>query len=224
MASLPSRAGEPDQQVAGGAPHAHLFIDYWNIVIPAREAARRYQGRRGLDWDRFPEWLVEKARVKLGLTKLTYTPARLFYSYDPRDEKKMRERDWVLGDLRDTRNFTVHQFQQRPIRKPATCSNRDCRAKIASCPQCGSEFSGNQEKGVDVALALTLAEEAWLREYDVGILVSGDGDLIRAVQNAQRWERKVVVAAVPSRASRGLLNAADEVIAIDFRATSELLI
>lgn len=223
MASLPSRADEPDQQVAAGAPHAHLFIDYWNIVIPAREAARRYQGRRGLDWDRFPEWLVEEARIKLGLTKLTYTPAHLFYSYDPRDEKKMRERDWVLGDLRATRNFTVHQFKQRPIRKPVTCSNRDCRAKIASCPQCGSEFSGNQEKGVDVALALTLAEEAWLHEYDVGILVSGDGDLIRAVQNAQRWERKVVVAAVPSRASKGLLNAADEVIAIDFRATPELL-
>ena len=201
---------------------AHLFIDYWNIVNPARRAAER-RGRLGLDWDRFPEWLVEETCVKLGLSELTYAPPHVFFSYNPRTRGGRKEDEFVNKQLRVKRNFDVHRFKQRPIRKPAICPNPLCREKTASCPLCGTEFAGNEEKGVDVDLALTLAEAAWRRVYDVAILVSGDGDLVRAVRNAKAYERKVVVAAVPSRASRGLLNAADEVIAIDFLATPELL-
>lgn len=203
--------------------NAHLFIDYWNIVVPARRAAEQRRGRKGLDWDRFPEWLAEEASAKLGLAELTCAPPHLFFSYNPRELRGRKERNWVRSHLRDTRNFALHQFEQRPIRKPATCGNRDCRAKAAFCSVCGTEFAGNEEKGVDVDLALTLAEAAWRREYDVAILVSGDGDLERAVRNAKKYGRKVVVAAAPSEASTRLLRAATEVIEIDFHATPELL-
>ena len=221
MTSQPGKADERAQQAAG-TPHAHLFIDYWNIVIPARKAAQR-QGRKGLDWDRFPEWLVEEARVKLCLTELAYAPPHLFFSYNPRTRWGREEDDFVNKHLRVKRNFKVHRFKQRPIRKPATCPNPRCREKAAFCSLCGAEFAGNEEKGVDVDLALTLAEAAWHRAYDVAILVSGDGDLVRAVRNAKRYGRKVVVAAGSPEASRRLLDAASEVIELDLDATPELL-
>lgn len=220
----PRPADEPTSELAGHQPpeSAHLFIDYWNIVIPARKAARR-QGRKGLNWDRFPGWLVEEARIKLGLAELSYDPPHLFFSYNPRTSRGESEDAFVNRYLRAERHFRVHRFKQRPIRRPATCPDPACRAKAAFCPRCGTEFEGNEEKGVDVALALTLAEGAWRQLYDVAILVSGDSDLIRAVRNAKRYGRKVVVAAAPSEASGRLLEAAHEVIEIDLDATPELL-
>ncbi len=222
MTSRP--ADRPTSEPAGdrSPENAHLFIDYWNIVIPARSAARR-QGRKGLNWDRFPEWLVEEARIRLGLAELSYDPPHLFFSYNPRTPAGNRENAFVNKYLRTRKRFKIHRFEQRPIRKPATCPDPACRAKAAFCPRCGAEFEGNEEKGVDVELALTLAEGAWRRAYDVAILVSGDSDLIRAVRNAKRYGRKVVVAAVPSEASGRLLEAANEVIEIDLDATPELL-
>lgn len=43
-----------------------------------------------------------------------------------------------------------------------------------------------REKGVDVALAITLVETAMLNEYDAAIVFSGDTDLIPAVEMAFR--------------------------------------
>lgn len=43
-----------------------------------------------------------------------------------------------------------------------------------------------REKGVDVALAISLVESAMLAEYDVAVVFSGDTDLIPAVEMAFR--------------------------------------
>jgi hypothetical protein len=43
-----------------------------------------------------------------------------------------------------------------------------------------------REKGVDVALAVDLIESALLGEYDVGVVFSGDTDLLPAVETAFR--------------------------------------
>jgi NYN domain len=53
-----------------------------------------------------------------------------------------------------------------------------------------------REKGVDVALAISLVESAMLNEYDVAIVFSGDTDLIPAVEMAfRRTTPRVEIAA-----------------------------
>lgn len=53
-----------------------------------------------------------------------------------------------------------------------------------------------REKGVDVALAIGLVETAILNEYDVGIVFSGDTDLIPAVELAfRRTKPRIEIAA-----------------------------
>ncbi len=54
-----------------------------------------------------------------------------------------------------------------------------------------------REKGVDVLLAVDLVRLAAENLYDVAILLSGDGDLVPAIQTVQQIYRKRVEVALP---------------------------
>lgn len=50
------------------------------------------------------------------------------------------------------------------------------------------------EKGVDIKLAVAMLSKAYTGQYDVAVLVSGDGDFAEAVQAVKDLGRKVEVA------------------------------
>lgn len=210
MANRPAGriTGEP-----GGV--AQVFIDYWNIVLAVRSAARERQGPENLDWARFPARLVKQATAELNIASLKYERTHIFTSYNPDRESGRRGRDWTNNVLRRKPRTAVHQFQRVPEREAPKCPH--CGAEVPVCPICNEDFRGYQEKGVDVALAITLAEAAWDGRFDVAVLVSSDRDLIPAIQSAKRHGRQVVYAAVPpgSYAVRKVCNAAIEIDASD---------
>ena len=65
------------------------------------------------------------------------------------------------------------------------------------------------EKGVDIMVATYLLRLAWEDRYDVGILVSGDGDFAYAVQAVKDLGKHVEIAAFPSNLSGELANVSD---------------
>ena len=65
------------------------------------------------------------------------------------------------------------------------------------------------ERGVDIMLATDLLQLAWQDTFDVGVLVSGDGDFSYAVQRVKDLGKHVEVAVFESNASRELLQTAD---------------
>ncbi|MDA1188995.1 MAG: NYN domain-containing protein [Chloroflexi bacterium] len=65
------------------------------------------------------------------------------------------------------------------------------------------------EKGVDIMLATDLLQMAWNNLYDVGILVSGDGDFSYAVQQVKNTGKHMEVAAFPSNLAWELSQIAD---------------
>jgi len=71
------------------------------------------------------------------------------------------------------------------------------------------------EKGVDVLIAVDMLIHASRGNYDVAVLVSGDGDLVPAVQAVTELGRIVINAAFPSSRSDALVNVCHEFIAID---------
>ena len=75
----------------------------------------------------------------------------------------------------------------------------------------GSKMRGDVaiEKGIDIMLATDLLRLAWDDHYDVGIVVSGDGDFAYAVQAVKDLGKHVEVAAFPSNLSWELANVAD---------------
>jgi uncharacterized LabA/DUF88 family protein len=82
--------------------------------------------------------------------------------------------------------------------------------KTMKCFGCGNKWRTYEEKESDVRLALALAEDAAKNRFDTAILISGDSDLVPAVQAAMRLHpgpAKIIAAFPPNRVSVDLRNA-----------------
>lgn len=75
----------------------------------------------------------------------------------------------------------------------------------------GSKVRGDTavEKGIDIMVATDLLKLAWNDLYDVGVLVTGDGDFAYAAQAVKDSGKHVEVAAFPANLSWELANVAD---------------
>ena len=75
-----------------------------------------------------------------------------------------------------------------------------------------SKYRGDQlvEKGVDIMLATDLLQFAYKDLYDVGIVVSGDGDFAYAVQAVKNLGKYVEVAAFAANLSWDMAQLADD--------------
>ena len=75
----------------------------------------------------------------------------------------------------------------------------------------GSKMRGQTavEKGIDIMVATDLLQFAWDDLYDVGILVSGDGDFAYAVETVKNMGKHVEIAAFTPNLSQELANVAD---------------
>lgn len=54
------------------------------------------------------------------------------------------------------------------------------------CRICGKEYSTFEEKQTDVNIAITLFQEAINNEFDTAIIISGDSDLIPAIDGIKK--------------------------------------
>ncbi|MEO0405850.1 MAG: NYN domain-containing protein [Cyanobacteria bacterium P01_A01_bin.135] len=84
--------------------------------------------------------------------------------------------------------------------------------EIVSKPVVRGENNELREKGIDTEIVLKMMEFA--KDYDTAVLVTGDGDMLGAVQRVQQQHRRVEVASFPQNVSRVLREAADEFVDI----------
>lgn len=71
------------------------------------------------------------------------------------------------------------------------------------------------EKGVDVKLAVHVLHKAYLNQYDVAILVSGDADFAEAAQFVKDMGKHIELASFPSQKCYHLRKVADKTILLD---------
>jgi uncharacterized LabA/DUF88 family protein len=77
------------------------------------------------------------------------------------------------------------------------------------------DFGNPQQKGVDVLIAIDMLRFAIKDNYDVAILVSGDGDFTDIVRLVKDEGRRVEIVTFPDTRSRDLLAACDNFIEIN---------
>ena len=118
----------------------------------------------------------------------------------------------------------IHYFSARPIHRSKDKLARhglymEClrstdvnvrlgrfRFKDVTCPLCQQMYRRHEEKQTDVALGVRLLETFYEDEADIIALVTGDTDLIPAVQACQRpFPRKLVCFIFPFRRSNNSL-------------------
>ncbi len=71
------------------------------------------------------------------------------------------------------------------------------------------------EKGIDVNIAVDMLTQAFSNGYDVGILVSGDADYVKMVEEVKRLGKHVEVAYFTMGQSFHLRNVADRMIILN---------
>lgn len=69
--------------------------------------------------------------------------------------------------------------------------------KDVYCKKCGASFKNKEEKQTDVNIAVYLFKEAISDNYDTGILVTNDTDLVPAIQWLKQSYPEKKVAVVP---------------------------
>ena len=94
--------------------------------------------------------------------------------------------------------------------------SRERKCKVANCSNSQRKYADYEEKRTDVNIALQMLDDAYQDNCDRMIVVSGDSDLVPAVELIKRRFPKIQITVyIPSRhpnrgAARELRNAADK--------------
>ena len=74
------------------------------------------------------------------------------------------------------------------------------------CQKCGAVFAKPNEKMTDVNIAVEMLTDAFQNEFDTGILISADSDLMAPIKKVKQLfsGKKIVVAFPPARSSFAL--------------------
>lgn len=151
-----------------------IFLDFWNFSLSFRDDDPSFR----TDWFALPNVLVSEASSLLKGTSLDLQDFNIFGSYSnlPADAKL---KNWATTFLPKipAANVVFRQRQQK-LSGPVCTS---CHNQIKTCPSCKGSMLGTEEKCIDTLIATTMLQDAWMKKYEVAILVSGDKDFIPAV-------------------------------------------
>ena len=205
MARSSSLAGSDKSTRSSPRPQDRLsvqiFVDYWNFSLALRSEARKLRlGGPRVDWDLFPERLVQQASSALALDNLWRKQTSIFTSYDPERDSEVGHRDWVNGYLRRRRRTKVINPPRSPVQSPPSCPS--CHVFVAYCPWCGADLRGFEEKGVDTGLSVAMSTASRSGELDIAILISSDTDMIPAIRSVRKDGHRVVHARFPPGGNR----------------------
>jgi uncharacterized LabA/DUF88 family protein len=167
-------------------PSARMFIDFWNFHLQWRRMAG--EGKE-CDWQKLPHALMASAQATATqLSAMTLDDIRIYASVNPEKDSKLR--GWLDSFLDRQPGFRVFVRERRSRKKPVFCSN--CRTDTDRCPNCKALFERAPEKGVDSAILTDMFSLAWEEAYDVAVLVTGDADLVPAVEKIQDRGLKII--------------------------------
>lgn len=111
------------------------------------------------------------------------------------DAKRKRQSDFLeaLETLPDFRMY-AGQFLGKPM----------------TCYKCGASWRTHEEKMTDVQIATELLVDAWHDNFDMGLIVSGDSDLVPPMRTIRQHfpEKRIVVGFPPGRESKQMKRAA----------------
>ena len=130
-----------------------------------------------VDFDQLARWLVGQVGSGEFWSATYYTGVETGERADDDGQRKLSA---FLGILELVPGFFVKRFARRDVN--------------SSCNECGAENHSSHEKGVDTSLVADIILTTARGLTDVVVLVSGDADLLPAVESARDLGAKVYVA------------------------------
>ena len=166
-----------------------VFVDFWNF----QSSLRREESRFNVDWHGLGRILAaEAARVVEPGTHFVYQGMNVYGSYDPDNPNRFLHNTVAIFP-----GVQVAEVPRQRKREGPRCPA--CRQEVATCPQCGSDMRGTEEKGVDARIATDMIRLAWIGNYDVAVLASSDRDFIPVVEFLETRNIKVIHCTFPEQ-------------------------
>jgi uncharacterized LabA/DUF88 family protein len=194
-----------------------VFIDGSNFYHNLKKAS----GTANVDFYKFGEKLTKRIRTEMSvdteLVRIYYYNAPVDRSVFP-DIAKAQQR--FLSALAHTKKLELHlgRLEKRDIICP------ECKEKAnVVCPKCNKE-QGNtyEEKEVDVSLAVDMIIKAANNDFDIGVLVSDDGDFASVLKGVKHFGKIAVF--VGFGKTRALMNESDLNIFVSRKFFSDIRI
>lgn len=174
-----------------------IYVDGFNLYFGIREEAIRKGSKDAPDpkWYRYM-WLDIQAVGTRMLTSRQELVAIKYFTAPIIGRKGKQERQNAFLDaLRTLPRVEIIFGRFEPDRK--------------ECDRCGHPAYHPQEKKTDVNIATHLICDAYENRYDTAIIITGDSDLVPALQAAKklRPEKRFIVAFPPNRYSKEMVDA-----------------
>lgn len=185
-----------NQLVAQAAPRhrVHVFVDFWNFDLSISRVEDRFRA----DYKALGPSLVKAAGQLIDPSaQFEYAGMNVYMSSDESSEAEAGLRKWATNVLDRLPGVQVSMVPR--IRKKTGPKCPSCKGLVHSCPTCGNDMRGTEEKGVDVRIATDMIMLAWVDAYDVAILVSADSDFVPVANFLQTKGKKVVHGQFPPR-------------------------
>ena len=173
---------------------ARVFIDFWNFTLTMKGIDPVFR----VDWSTLGPALARAAVTKVDAAATgEYQGLNVYGSYDPNGDADRRLHRWATTVVARFPGVSVSFAQRQRKRFPPRCPV--CHADVATCPSCGRDMRGTEEKGVDVRMATDMIRLAWADNYDIAVLVSSDRDFVPVAEFLDTRGIKVIHGAFPPR-------------------------
>lgn len=153
-----------------------IFLDFWNFTLNLRDFDSFFRP----DWYKIAEVFLEEAQVVVGNSDtLVLQDFNIFGSYS-RNSNDAKLHNWATTFLPKVKGAKVYFYERKVKKRGPRCPV--CHEYIDVCPKCNGSMIGTEEKGIDTLMATTMLQDAWLKKFDVAIIVSADRDFIPVVE------------------------------------------
>jgi uncharacterized LabA/DUF88 family protein len=179
--------------IQSGQRRIKLFVDFWNVVINARNQCKNFDVH--VSWDRLVDHLIYQTRQ--GYHDKTTGELAGCYIFGSKSQSNPQESKFVKQtlDLYGATSGLFFNFAERVPKQAAVM-----------CSKCGEQVTTNSESGIDVVLTVEMIKHAAMREHEYLGLVSSDRDFIPLLSFLRDQGQRVlhVATGTPDREMRSI--------------------
>ena len=183
--------------IHGPRYRVRVFVDFWNYTLLMKDV----DGSHRTDWSKIGPVLAQAAAVIVGSEGVSEYQGLNFYgSYNPSTEPGRNLHGWAKNVVGTFPGVSVSMVPRKKKKSPPVCPA--CHVSVGTCKECGSDMRGTEEKGVDVRMATDMISLAWVKNYEIAVLVSSDGDFVPVAEFLETKGIKVIHGAFPPKGAQ----------------------
>lgn len=176
-----------------------IFVDSDNFKSSVKEILKEKNQDRIVDFYKIPEFVIDYLSNNQQFKGVKFLHVRTyFYTGEYTDSLFKRIKDAITSAKTEQKPYfqkvlddaTKHKEGQKKFLELAETYNF---FEVRKKPLQFSATKGIFQKGVDVQIAVDLVSNAYLKNYDVAVLLSGDIDLLESLKTIKGLGKQVII-------------------------------